>query len=180
MDNSIRRSLFGIGSLLLLLLTTEAHAVPISYTYTGSWTSFSSAPFGATYVATVIMNNGGNTVANQLFTQADFVSANLVSGAYNETALPGDIFGWNIDFTSDGLGQLTGGYFDALLPNGDQWHFDNASQDEGFFTLLTGSAGFFSPHFSNPGRVVPEPATLGMVAIGLLLGCFASRQRRCD
>jgi hypothetical protein len=180
MKNSSTGILFAAGSLLLLLSSQVVHAVPVSYTYTGSWTSFVFGDFGANYSATVILDNGGNTVANQLFTQADFVSATVVSGSYNETALPAHITGWTEDFNSDALGQLANGWFDALLPNGDQWHFDTYTQDEGFYTLNNGSAGFFSSHISNPGTLVPEPPTLGLIALGLcsLCGLIQPRTRR--
>lgn len=161
------RMLVGVAS-LLLLLSSGAYADPFSYTYTGSWTSFSTGIFGPTYVATMVVDNGGNSAANQVFTQADFVSATLVSGGYNQTALPGDITGWVTNFSSDALGQLGGGWFDAN-PGGDGWHFDNDFQDENFFRSGAGQAGFFSSHFSNPGTaLVPEPSALCLMALGLL------------
>tara|TARA_R110002049_G_scaffold2750_2_gene21459 strand:- start:243038 stop:243571 length:534 start_codon:yes stop_codon:yes gene_type:complete len=160
---------------------TTTNAGVIAYEYSGAWDGAigPSAPFGATYVATVLFDNGGMTVENQNFVQADFVSARLQSGAYDFTMMPGDIDSWSTDFTSDALGQLGSGWFDASNGAHD-WHFDNDFQDENF-TDGQGSAGFFATHTSAPGRLVdaavPEPGSLAIFAVGAL-SVIGVRRRR--
>jgi hypothetical protein len=157
-----------------VFLSTAVQAVPIAYTYTGSWSISGSAPFGPTYIATLIFDNGGTTVENQDFGQANFVSGNLVSGTYNFTMLPADITGWFSNFLSDALGQLgsagSNGWFDAAN-GGNSWHFDNWIADE-TFSDGESAAGYFETHTSNPGRIVgdvpvPVPATLALFGLGL-------------
>ena len=164
---------------VLLVGASTATAAPISYDYTGAWDSFSSAPFGPTYVATIVFDNGGTSAANQTFTQADFISATLVSGSYNVTATPGDITSWSDDFDSNALGQLTNGWFDANI-GGDGWHFDTTVSDEFFNALNGGSAGYFQSSTSNPGApvAVPEPVSLGIWSLVGLAGLMGAARRR--
>ncbi len=171
--------------LLFALHSIPSYAAQISYQYTGIWTSLPTGVFGATYVATVVFDNGGSTVANQTFVQADFVSARLVSGGYDFTMTSPDITVWTTNFTSDASGQLGGGWFDAT--NGtNSWHFDTQFVDESFSDTAANSGGFFQTHISNPGALatpasIPTLSEWGVIFLSLLLGLIgvsSSRRQR--
>ena len=169
----------------ILCAVTNIQAAPISYVYTGSWQSFYSAPFGPNYQATLVMDNGGASAANQTYGFADFVSATLISGSYNVTVTPGDITAWHFDFMTNAGGQLNGGWFEANV-GGDYWDFDNHFLIESFHAASGGAAGYFNDHFSAPGiptnpggnppgTPVPEPASILLWSI---LGAAAYVGRR--
>ncbi len=148
-----KRAFLAVAFGLLFPVINAVHAAPVSFTYSGTWANSYSGSFGATYSATVVFDNGGSDVENQTFTQADFVSATVVSGSYDYTMLPADITGWSGDFVSDASGILTSGWFNAS--NGAQsWHFDIDFADPSFTDGAGGSASFFSSYVSSVGQLV--------------------------
>lgn len=162
----------------LCLAGTSAFAAPITYTYSGSWTSFVNGTMGATYVADITFDNGGSNPANQVFTQTNFVSASLNSGTYSNTWGAGDVTGWAVNFSSDALGQLGAGWVD-LANAGGSIHFDTWWPDVNV-NSSTGSAGYFSSNVSAVGKLesAPEPATMSLLALGLAgLGALRKKSR---
>lgn len=157
-------------AMMLMLLSATTVAAPVTYTFTGDWSNGPVGDFGASYIATLVFDNGGSSAANQTFLQADFISARLQSGSYDFTMSGADITSWNVDFTSDGSGRLDDGWFDAA--NGSNaWHFDVNFPDENF-TGPSGSGGYFETHLSNPGTVADASATAAIPTLpqyGLLL-----------
>lgn len=162
---------------ILFLWASVSRAAPITYTYEGSWSNFSSGVFGATYTANIVFDNGGSNIADQDFVQADFQSLFLSSGNFHNTWNPSDITFWNIDFASDSSGALGSGWFD-LSNAGGNIHFDNAFEDENI-NYLNDSAGYFATHKSEAGSVsaVPVPATVWLMGSGLI-GIFGMRKNR--
>lgn len=173
----MKRARYFSSATLLTLLSGAAVAAPVTYTFTGNWTSPPTGDFGASYIATLIFDNGGTSAANQTFGQSDFVSGRVESGAYDFSMAPGDITYWETDFTSDGSGQLDNGWFDALN-SGNDWHFDLEFVDANF-SNSNGNAGYFQQHVSNPGTVgevaaaTPVPTmsiySLMLTACGVLM-----------
>lgn len=171
--SSRARSILGGVAVVLFLGVGNIQAAPITYEYTGAWTSSSTAPFGPTYVVSLVLDNGGTTIEDQNFGLADFLSARVTSGFYDVTVWAGDdAIDWITDFRSDALGRLGIGYFNVWFTNGDRWHFDHVFEDENFRSG-GGHAGYFQSHVSNPGRLdatVPEPGSLalfGLIAVGV-------------
>lgn len=173
-ENNITKGKRGYGFLLGLLLaglSAPLYAAPIAYTYSGTWDNFFSGLFGPTYTATVVLDNGGTTVGSQVFTQANFVSATVMSGSYSSSMSAADLSSWTVDFTSNAAGQLIDGWFDASNAAGDYWHFDTTVSDE-YFTATDGSqAGYFESSVSGVGvlvSTVPAPSALALLGLGLL------------
>ena len=169
------------GFLLLAIVSARGVAAPITYTFTGNWTDPPTGDFGASYIATLVFDNGGISAANQVFTQSDFISGRLQSGTYDFTMGPSDITSWDSNFSSDGLGRLGGGWFDAESAD-SSWHFDLDFEDPEF-SNQSGEAGYFANMISNPGTVgaaaaTPVPALPLPGLVLMVLGLLALAIRR--
>lgn len=139
------------GTALFALLSVQAVAAPVTYTFTGNWTNAPTGDFGASYIATLVFDNGGSSAANQSFGQSSFISGRVQSGSYDFSMAPVDITSWAADFSSNGSGQLDAGWFDAAN-SGNNWHFDLDFDDAGF-SNASGGGSFLEQHISNPGTV---------------------------
>lgn len=172
----MKKILIGLTSLLFASL---ANATPITYNYSGTWTSFNSGDFASTYSIDAIFDNGGSTIENQIFVQADLLSVTAVSGSYSNTWLASDITSWSVNFFSDAIGKLNSGW--ANLSNiGGSFHFDPNWPDANISTSSNGSAGYFSDNQSNIGTIavsVPEPTSIALLALGVAGFGFAKRKK---
>ena len=155
--------------LFCLFFAGSVSALPITYNYSGAWSSYNSGDFGANYSVDVIFDNGGSDVANQVWEESDFLSVSVSSGAYSNSWLAADITAWNVDFFSDASGQLNSGWVN-LSNAGGYFHFDPNWPDANVSTSGSGSAGYFSNNVSSVGTLnsVPEPAMLSLLALGLV------------
>ena len=154
--------------LLCLFFAGSVSALPITYNYSGAWSSYSSGDFGANYSVDVVFDNGGSDVANQTWDASDFLSVSVSSGSYSNSWLATDITAWNVDFFSDASGQLNSGWVN-LSNLGGNFHFDPNWPDANV-SSTSGSAGYFSNNVSSVGTLtsVPEPAVLSLLALGLV------------
>lgn len=168
-----------IIGMICLLFVGSVSAAPISYSYTGSWSSFSTGDFGPDYSVDVIFDNGGTDVANQTFKQADFLSVSVTSGSYSNLWLASEITNWAVDFYSDAIGQLNSGWAD-LNNAGGSFHFDPNWPDANI-TSGNGNAGYFSNNVSNAGSIVtnvPAPLAFSFLALGLAGLAFSRKNTK--
>jgi|GEM_PF-1626941 len=134
-----------------LLAPTISNAEPIRFDWIGSWSSFFSFPFASSYTASIVFDNGSTSPASQTYTQSDFVSASLTSGFYTQIIGPDEITEWLVDFSSDGSGRITEGWFNAVPANGGSWHFDPWFGDANFTSASDIDAGYFESNTSTVG-----------------------------
>lgn len=164
-----------LTALLMAMSPFAAMADQISYTYSGNWNTYKSGIFQWGYDATVVFENGGDTIEDQVFSADDFVSATIVSGDYSFTMFASDITGWYEDFVSDALGRLGEGWFNAES-DGHTWHFDTWYQDLWANSGNQGMAHYGDTNLSAVGKV-PEPGTLALLGLGLAGLGFAKRRK---
>ena len=181
---------FALG-FLLLVASIQAHAVPYLFSYTGTISAGSAIPGvidGSSFTVEAVVDNGGATTLSQTWLQPDILSTSFSSGIYSaQYNLPVTV---GVVFATDALGNITtaviadcctaaainGGtdnFGSSLLPVlGVNGIFDTVGR-LALFTVNTDSSAAL-PAWS--GAAVPEPATLGILALGL--GSLVMLRRR--
>jgi len=166
---TVKKSL--LAFVFISLFSASVLAAPITYTFAGNW--LMTNDLGATYVSTVTFDNGGKNAANQVFTQADFVSANVTAGPLNHTMGPADITSWSINFTSNGNGELYGGWFNAGLPGNEHYWSYNLSDYQNVRISFQDKYGWgFETNISAPVESPSLASVPTMTTYGLVLAVF--------
>jgi hypothetical protein len=161
------------------LLSGGAVAAPFSYSFTGPWDGVADiAGSGPTFEATLVVDNGGLTNANQNYGAADLQSFSLTTGTFNLFAVTFDVFIIALPTDASGdlcvvacrLGMLTPNF---LVDFGftQTSSFLRVDEERG-----TGGSSNVSLTVARPTQVA-EPATLTLFGLGLL-GLGAARHRR--
>lgn len=196
MESSMTKTLFAAA---LMLAAGAVSAIPVSYTFRGSydvtyyspegqptWAGEWSGDHGPRYTTTMVFDNGGKDVRDVVWRPEDFLYLTYTSGDYyfrfDGSQLPN--FNDFTHFRSDSLGRLYSGFLEVSNSMGHLWmalDFGDMNQwgphGHGAF-----GGGYGRPYAitSLPGHImgVPEPATLGLMSLGLAAITFTRRRRR--
>ena len=167
-----------IIAIVLLVLHAPLFAAPVTFDASGDWSQTPPAdipPFATSYTASITFDNGGTSALNQVFTEADFVSFQVISGTVDRTYYSSATITWYADFTSDASGVLNDGY--AYLQTGSNDSFINLSHPDviplydGFDLRLSPSttqdyASAYGVTFTND-EVPPATYSVGGTVSGL-------------
>lgn len=167
-----------IIAIVLLVLHAPLFAAPVTFDASGDWSQTPPAdipPFATSYTASITFDNGGTSALNQVFTEADFVSFQVISGTVDRTYYSSATITWFADFTSDASGVLNDGY--AYLQTGSNDSFINLSHPDviplydGFDLRLSPSttqeyASAYGVTFTND-EVPPATYSVGGAVSGL-------------
>lgn len=181
---------------LLAAFSISAYAVPISYTFKGtydvneiytypsggyverygSW----SGIYGPNYSVTLVFDNGGRDIRNVTWTWDDLLYVDYSSGLFAHRFFVPQ-YDYIVNFQSNSEGRLFDGWIDTNDGFADLWlepdHGDvNSGSRYGSGSFgITGSYVSGDPHMTFPiesqrGRFVhvPEPASLSLIAFALL------------
>lgn len=170
----------------------SAPAIPFQFTYRGTTdlTLIPGTNAGDPVVITVLADNGGSSVLSQSWNYDDLLYATLATGTYQATYGAPLISNLDPSFRTDASGTLNrveflGGVIGVNSDNfgtgGDILLLDDLIID------YHGNPAFLSDALSSPDRLrfwtgptaapIPEPATFGLLSLGLLAGAAVARRR---
>lgn len=163
----------------ILVLPGAATAIPVAFTFTDTIAAAPAIPgvsAGDTLTLTIVVNNGNATLLNQAWNLADIVSAVATVGTYSATYLPPHVAnpvepvfqtnnaGAVLATRWLNLGPNNTDVFSGGLADADTFFGQNALKDsQGRLAFLNGNV---LTEAQWTVAAVPEPTTLGLLALG--------------
>jgi len=171
----------------------SAWAVPFQFTYrtTVAISTIAGIADGDEVVISVLADNGGTSSISAIWNEADLLSATLTAGSYTATYGAPLFAGLDPAFRTDALGMLDRAVFlgGVIGTNSDSFGVGGATYlfDDAFLDYFGNPAILSTPlsaarleDWTAPAAVstsVPEPATLVLLASGVLALAVDRRRR---